>query len=571
MGPERPSPLSAEALLAHAETGGPGAALAARRAAILAEHYDLDLARRALNLAISLDPMDPSPRLGLARLHAEAGDLDGARNEAAAVLRDGIDQAARARAAYFLGELARLQGESGEARSHFDAVLRIEDALLAGNRSDPTAARWYARARGRIAELDAEAGEMARARGGAEGALAMLRAAAAQVGEPPVLAADIADAEVRLAALELDASKPASARRRLGEAIGRYEALAVTEKTELHWRSALAHAWALAAEADFARGAGDHARDAMDKALQVRVRLAAADPREGWALAGLWRTRGALRAALGDHVVASDSLAQARALAQQLATRDAGAEAPARFLVHTLLEQADQAVRSGVSDLALDAANTARALAETRTNDTLANPDWLALAAAAWDRLGECARLAGSTSPMLDAFARAVEFRRLAAARDTSTDRQRGLAAALVKYGEAALAATQNETSRAAFSESASIRLRLAEASPGDARAALSVAAALERLGIAAMALGDRASARAAWEDELILAEQIFPDERALDGIRFRAIVEGHLAGAGGAQAEDHRRAALARFDTLAQAGALTEREAALRRKLWGG
>ena len=51
--------------------------------------------------------------------------------------------------------------------------------------------------------------------------------------------------------------------------------------------------------------------------------------------------------------------------------------------------------------------------------------------------------------------------------------------------------------------------------------------------------------------------------------MRFRAIVEAHLAGAGGPGSEDHRRA-LARFDVLAKAGALTEREAALRRKLWG-
>ena len=82
----------------------------------------------------------------------------------------------------------------------------------------------------------------------------MLRATAAQIGEPPVLAADIADAELRLAALELDACEPKSARRRAGEAIGRYEALAVTEKDEPHWRAVLADAWALAAEADYARG-----------------------------------------------------------------------------------------------------------------------------------------------------------------------------------------------------------------------------------------------------------------------------------------------------------------------------
>jgi hypothetical protein len=53
--------------------------------------------------------------------------------------------------------------------------------------------------------------------------------------------------------------------------------------------------------------------------------------------------------------------------------------------------------------------------------------------------------------------------------------------------------------------------------------------------------------------------------------MRFCAIVESHLAQAGGTGAEAHRKAALERFDVLARAGMLTEREAAVRKKLWGG
>jgi hypothetical protein len=110
--------------------------------------------------------------------------------------------------------------------------------------------------------------------------------------------------------------------------------------------------------------------------------------------------------------------------------------------------------------------------------------------------------------------------------------------------------------------------MRLMQAAPNDRSAAYALAVALERVGLAAQARGDLAAARRAWEDELDLAHRIFADDD-IEGARFCAIVESHLATAGGADAEAHRRAALQRFDALARAGAITEREAALRKKLW--
>jgi len=562
---------SAADLLAVAKAGGTYAALAARRAAWLAERQDPDLAREALRVAIRLEPLDPAPRLALARLAAEQGDLAGARAEAAAVLAEAVDQAARARAAFILAELSRVAGDRVAARTRYGEVLCIEDAILAANRSDPTAARWYARARGRIAELDAGDGELNRARTGAEGALALLRATASAIGEPPVLAADIADAELRLGALELDENQPASARRRFGEAIGRYEALAATEPDEPHWRAVLSDAWALAAEADYARGANDRARDAMDKALQARLRLAARYPGEAWALAGTWRLRGALRAALGDASAASDSFLQARALAEQLAAPPCP-EAPARFLVHTMLDQADHGLRSGDLNLAREAADSARILSESYAREAGAAMIWLTDVAAAWDRLGEIARTAKAQTHAQEAFARAVEFRRMALEREPANARSaRGLAAALVKQGEAALEAGANAGARAAFQESATLRLAMYEAAPENARAAQALAVALERLGLAAQAQGDTVTARAAWEDELALADRIFSDDATIESMRFRALVETHLVSVSGADAEDYRISALARFDELAKAGAMTEREAALRKRLWGG
>lgn len=562
-----PLPSDPLALLAVAEAGGPEAAAAARRAAWLAERADRGLARRALALTLRLDPLDPAPRLALARLAAEDGNLDDAVAEAEAVLADAVDKAARARAAFMLGEIARVRGERAKARAHFLEASRIEEAILTVSRGDSTATRWYARARGRIADLDLEEGARDSAFVGAEGALAILRASAATAGEPPVLAADIADAEVRLGGLELETRQPASARRRFGEAIGRYEALAITEPDEPHWRAALADTWTLAAEAEFMRGASDQAREAMDKALHARIRVAVRHNEEAWALAGTWRVRGGLRAALGDDATAMESFEQASKLATLLADRGKEAPAPARFLVHTLLDQADHALRTRAMEIAYQAANAARARAERfahREND----PTWLSEAGACWDRLGEAARLSKAHDEARDAFARASEFRRMAASRAPDNPALKaGFAAALLKQGDVALAADALSEARECFGACVSVRTALFEARR-DPQSAHALAAALERVGLVALAQADPNAARDAWEAELKLIDTVFPNSVLPEAIRFRAIVESHLAGAGGANAGAYRRAALARLDTLSRTCGLSEAEAALLRRL---
>lgn len=82
---QTPEPDAISDLLTRAEAGGPDGALAARRAAMLAETSDPARARRALALAIKLAPHDPAPRLDLIRLQAEAGNLAEAWKEAETV------------------------------------------------------------------------------------------------------------------------------------------------------------------------------------------------------------------------------------------------------------------------------------------------------------------------------------------------------------------------------------------------------------------------------------------------------------------------------------------------------
>lgn len=568
--PKNSTETSIDALLAAAERGGAGAPGAARRAAFLAETLDPERARRALRLAAKLEPLDPAPKLALARLHAEIGEIAAAKEVAREVFAEAIDQAARARASFMLGELARAEGDHGAARDAYGVTAKIEETLLSGDRDNVTAARWFARARGRLAELDAAAGDGGRARPGAEGALSILRGCVQQGGETPVLSADIADAELRLGALDLDAGEANTARRRFAEAIGRYEALTLIEPKEPHWRAVLADAWALAAEADLVRGAQPQARDGMDKAIALRTKLAVEDDAERWALAGAWRLRAALLAALEDNEGAATSLAQARLLAERICAEASEAQAPARFLLHTLLDQADHALRCRDLARAGEAAQAALSRAEAFARADGASPVWYGEAAACWDRLGERARL--SRADAQGAFARTVEFRRLAIERGPGEPAlTRALSSALLKFGQAALRAGETHSARQAFDECAASRLALAEAAPGSPGAAHDLAVALEHVGLAAEALGDRETARHAWEDELSLAERIFPDERTRDGLRFRAIVEGHLANLGGLGADAYRSAALARLDLLAHDGALSERDKALRKQLWRG
>jgi tetratricopeptide (TPR) repeat protein len=236
-----------------------------------------------------------------------------------------------------------------------------------------------------------------------------------------------------------------------------------------------------------------------------------------------------------------------------------------------LVEQADHALRSNDLNLAREAADTARMESERCAANPDAMPLWVSDTASCWDRLGEVARASGAAAQAHDAFSRAVEFRRMAIAREPANeDAQRALAAALLKLGDAALATGAVQSARAAFHESLDLRLRFLEAAPEDPRVLHAVASALERLGLAARASGDRESARNAWEEELLLAARIFADRDSLEAIRFRAIVEGHLAEVGGPNGEAHRLSALNGFDTLAKAGVLTAREAAMRKKLWG-
>src|SRR5690606_3543475 len=127
MGEDRRISGSPEALLELAAQGGERAFLAARRAAALAERDNPGLALKALALARQIEPLDPAPRLAAARLYAEQGDIAAARAEAREVLREAVDEAARARAAFMLGEMARMDGDHAGARTHYQLVMRIED------------------------------------------------------------------------------------------------------------------------------------------------------------------------------------------------------------------------------------------------------------------------------------------------------------------------------------------------------------------------------------------------------------------------------------------------------------
>jgi hypothetical protein len=378
--------------------------------------------------------------------------------------------------------LARAEGDLKTARGAYQDTLKIEAALLDADPQDPGAARWYARAKGRLAELDAAAGDMKAAITGADAALSLFRAAAGQIGETPLLAADIADAELRRAAFAFESGDAGDARVRLGEAIGRYEALAAVEKGEPHWRAMLAEAWTLAAEAALAENAAQAARDGIDKALQLRVNLAREDPNERWALAGAWRLRAGLAAALGEPGDARESIAQARALCEELRAEAPDSTARKRSMAQLLLEEC--AIETKLGDVARAdfAADAALKLCAAESDE----------AAIAWDRRAAIAAKSNQWERAQDAARRALRCRRRRAA-DAPQDSgaKRALGAALARAGETAIGAKDYANARRLLQENLDLRLALAEAAPGEQGPARDLALGIEQVGRLAAARGD--------------------------------------------------------------------------------
>jgi hypothetical protein len=159
-----------------------------------------------------------------------------------------------------------------------------------------------------------------------------------------------------------------------------------------------------------------------------------------------------------------------------------------------------------------------------------------------------------------DAFARA---RRLLEMSDPRIDARLAL-----KEGQAALDAGDMGGARAAFAQSCNARLELLDASPGDITLARELAVSLERLGMLARTAGDAKAARAAWEDELRLADMVRAAAPGEDATRFCAIVHAHLATLNGQDARAHVIAASELLSELEAIGRLTERDVALRRQL---
>ena len=234
----------------------------------------------------------------------------------------------------------------------------------------------------------------------------MLRAAAAQAGETARAG--------RRHRRRGDAARRARTRRRakptpraagFGEAIGRYEALAVTEKDEPHWRAVLSDAWALAAEADYVRGAPDAARERDGQgAASAAAPGGEASARKLGARGHVARCarRCARRSATAQ--AAAESLQQARALAETIdARRRTRKRRRASWSTRCSIKPITR-LRTGELNRAREAADTARMQAEAfapNGRDALLG---LARPAACWDRLGEVARAARRAAQAQDAI-----------------------------------------------------------------------------------------------------------------------------------------------------------------------
>jgi hypothetical protein len=126
-----------------------------------------------------------------------------------------------------------------------------------------------------------------------------------------------------------------------------------------------------------------------------------------------------------------------------------------------------------------------------------------------------------------------------------------------------ALAAGDAEQARRHFEASLATRMDFARRAPQDPSTKRDIAICLERLGMAASAAGDTRAARAAWEQELKIADGL----RAVDPAdprtrRFQAVVHALLATLGENDHNDHRSRAVAMLEDLRREGRLPPRDA---------
>ncbi|MET0182424.1 MAG: hypothetical protein ABW199_06025 [Caulobacterales bacterium] len=558
-----------EELMLEAAGDGDEAVTAARKAGALAFGRDADRAFEAFSRASDLKPLDAAPRIALARLLAAKGDLDGARMRAQAAFDIAFDEADRGFAAFALGEIAEAGGDLKEARAQFEMARKLAETVCANDPHDAAVAHDLAAARQRLAEFDLRQGEAARAEEGHKAALAILNQLAERQRGAPAILADRAFSLARLADLALNAGNETRAIRHADDAERAYALLAdQSTKSDPDLNAARAQLAALRAEIARRNGAFGEARREMERALTLRNKQVAADPSQRGALALTWRRHADMLSESGEVHLAEAARGQARTLAEALYKEQPQDDIAGRNLLDVLLHNGAAELAEGALEPARRTLADAVHLADARLAASPKDSRRMSELAAAWDRLADVAITAKKPQAALDALARALELAHMTAdSNPGATGPIRNLAAIALKYGALHSENGNHQSARAILDMAFKLRLQLAEAAGETPNSLLSLAVALERLGLAAQADRDPAAARAAWEDELSLAGRIWKEPTA-EGLRFCAIVRTHLASLSGADAKDHRAAALDALDQIESVGKQTPEDARLRASL---
>jgi len=184
--------------------------------------------------------------------------------------------------------------------------------------------------------------------------------------------------------------------------------------------------------------------------------------------------------------------------------------------------------------------------------------------ALAWDQLADVAAAAQRPSAAQDALARVVALARMADDREPCPTSERNLAGALLRFGAASSDAGDHDRARQALGESYALRTAMAKAAGRTPETLRDVAVSLERLGLARQAAGDANGAARHWEEELALADEIFPRPTP-EGLRFRAVICAHLSTLKTLHAAAYKHDALAALAGIARLDALTDRDRRLR------
>jgi eukaryotic-like serine/threonine-protein kinase len=503
-----------------------------------------------------------------ARTYMTAGDLDRARQAAAAALSKGralaqrypSDPEWRRVESVALNELGTLSLRTGDAAAAMRSFRQARDIMQNLLKSKPDDSQWQrdlSSSLSGIGDVRAQQGDIEGALSEYEQSLVIIRRLAHRYPHDAGLQRDHA---VRLLYC-------GDMRHRLGErdaAIADYEEglkimrqLVALNGDDAQWQRDLFVN--LTRLGDVRLDAGDNAGalGLYQEALSLAGRLAARDPSNPqllWYIASSQGKVGDAQLNTGDLSAPAAAYERELAIMRQLVKQDASNAAWQRDLSVSLNKMADLKLLTGDATGALAVYQQGLAIVVKLTGRDPDNAVWLRDMAISHSKIGDLRLQTGDNQKAAAHYAKALAILQRLAARDPgNTQVQRDVSVTLNKLGDAWLRTGDEAKALAQYEAALAIVRRLGARDPGNPQCQWDLNYTLDKIGEAKLGAGDKAGALAAYKAALPIVQRLAGLDPG-DARRQTDLVAGlyRVASASvGAERENSLRAALAILDKL--------------------